>query len=138
MQLVGRLRVKHHYSRRRPRTKTNVKIQIKSHCPALQLLEDGLNEFIARVENLERYVVAREKGSKAGRCKVDGNVVREVRLEYGMTQREFALLVGVDHATVNRWERGKCSIKPPSGTRILEIRGWGAAKAQAELAKLLL
>lgn len=106
-------------------------------CPALQLLEDGLNEFVARLENLERYVAAREKGVKEGKLKVDGNLVREIRLEYGMTQREFALLVSVDHSTINRWERGKVAIQRPSGARILEVRVMGLEKAREELAKLL-
>ena len=40
-----------------------------------------------------------------------GNLIRELRLETGMTQEEFAAELGVTCSSVNRWEnqRGKPS-----------------------------
>lgn len=35
------------------------------------------------------------------------NKIRELREKSGMTQREFAVAIGADYATVNRWEKGK-------------------------------
>lgn len=37
------------------------------------------------------------------------DIVREVRKELGVTQEQFANLLGVTFPTINRWENGHCS-----------------------------
>ena len=36
------------------------------------------------------------------------DIVREVRLELGVTQEQFANILGVTFPTINRWENGHC------------------------------
>ncbi len=35
------------------------------------------------------------------------NVVKDLRLSFGLTQEQFAAKVGVTFSTVNRWENGR-------------------------------
>lgn len=44
--------------------------------------------------------------SLAMRRRVWRQTVKRVRKHYGMSQEDFARLVGVSFSTVNRWERG--------------------------------
>lgn len=46
------------------------------------------------------------------------NIVRELRKQKGMQQKELALSVGVAQATVSEWEHGK---KDPSGDRLKKL-----------------
>jgi len=48
-------------------------------------------------------------------------LARRTRLLIGMTQRQFAETMGVEDATVSRWERGKLHPSPKLWSRIREI-----------------
>lgn len=52
--------------------------------------------------------------------------IRQYRLRYGMTQKEFALLMGVSQRTISRWERGE---DQPSVEKQVQLRqlGWKPA-----------
>lgn len=48
-------------------------------------------------------------------------LVKEIRLAFGMSQTEFADLLGSKYATVNRWENGHNRPGPKTQERILEL-----------------
>ena len=41
-----------------------------------------------------------------------GIAIRELRLENGLTQEQFAALVGVTYSSMNRWENGHTKPSP--------------------------
>ena len=41
-----------------------------------------------------------------------GKLIRELRIEIGLTQEQFAALLGVVYPTVNRWENGHAQPSP--------------------------
>ena len=46
------------------------------------------------------------------------NIVRQLRLQKGIQQKELALEIGVSNATVSDWEHGR---KNPSGERLRKL-----------------
>ena len=55
---------------------------------------------------------------------MDGRDIRDIRMQLGMTQREFALFAGVSKKTVEHWETGGAPVHGPVVTlaRILTER----------------
>lgn len=54
-----------------------------------------------------------------------GKFIKEKRLEKGMSGNELATKVGVNHATVYRWENGQIgSIKVSVLTKLAEVLGF--------------
>lgn len=41
-----------------------------------------------------------------------GNFIREIRLETGLTQEQFAAHLGVTYSSINRWENGRSKLSP--------------------------
>lgn len=41
-----------------------------------------------------------------------GNLIRELRQQTGLTQEQFAALLGFTFPTINRWENGRSSPSP--------------------------
>lgn len=41
-----------------------------------------------------------------------GKLIRELRLETGLTQEQFAAHLGVTYSTINRWENGRGKPSP--------------------------
>ncbi|MBD2447341.1 helix-turn-helix domain-containing protein [Nostoc sp. FACHB-152] len=49
-----------------------------------------------------------------------GQLIQDIRLLMGLTQEEFALILGVTFPTVNRWENGHTK---PSRLAVKQIEG---------------
>ena len=49
-----------------------------------------------------------------------GKLIRELRLETGLTQEQFAAHVGVTYSTINRWENGRSSRLSPLAIQKIE------------------
>lgn len=50
-----------------------------------------------------------------------GDLIRNLRLEIGLTQEKFAALLGVTWLTVNRWENGRTQPLPLAIKQIEKI-----------------
>lgn len=50
-----------------------------------------------------------------------GNLIREIRLEIGLTQEQFASQLGVTCSTMNRWERGRSKPSPLAIQKIEQL-----------------
>jgi putative transcriptional regulator len=50
-----------------------------------------------------------------------GNLIREIRLETGLTQEQFAGQLGVTCSTINRWERGRSKPSPLAIQKIEQL-----------------
>ena len=44
--------------------------------------------------------------------KMNAEQIKQLRLRLGLTQEQFAHLVGMAFATINKWERGKTKPSP--------------------------
>lgn len=49
-----------------------------------------------------------------------GQLIRELRLEIGLTQEQFAAKLGVTYSSINRWENGRSK---PSPLALQKIKG---------------
>lgn len=50
-----------------------------------------------------------------------GKLIRELRLETGLTQEQFAAELGVTYSSVNRWENGRSKPSPLAMQKISEM-----------------
>ena len=50
-----------------------------------------------------------------------GNLIREIRLEIGLTQEQFASQLGVICNTINRWENGRSKPSPLAIQKIEQL-----------------
>lgn len=50
-----------------------------------------------------------------------GKLIREIRLETGLTQEQFAAELGVTYSSVNRWENGRSKPSPLAIQKVEEI-----------------
>jgi DNA-binding transcriptional regulator YiaG len=48
-------------------------------------------------------------------------LIRELRLETGLTQEQFAAELGVTYSTINRWENGRSKPSPLAMQKISEM-----------------
>lgn len=76
-------------------------------------LAEGLGEALAHAEG-------RSPTTRLRVIRISRNEVRETRLRTGLTQREFAAMMGAGLDTVRKWEQGT---RRPSGAaaRLLRI-----------------
>jgi putative transcriptional regulator len=63
-------------------------------------------------DKLEDYIMFPFNGAPGSTEKQIGKYVREMRLEMGLTQEQFAAKLGVSFPTVNRWENQKAKPSP--------------------------
>ncbi len=52
-----------------------------------------------------------------------GKLIRELRLETGLTQEQFASTLGVTYSTMNRWENGHSKPSPLAMQKVEEMLG---------------
>jgi transcriptional regulator with XRE-family HTH domain len=67
-----------------------------------------------------------------------GNFVRELRILAGLTQEQFATILGVTYSTLNRWENGHTRPMPLAIQKIEEIAKQMGEEGQNLLMKYLL
>jgi len=53
--------------------------------------------------------------------------VKKIRTARGLSQAQFAQMLGVSYFRYNKWERGKTAVPPDSEQRIIEIKGMKAS-----------
>lgn len=70
--------------------------------------------------------------------KITGKMVRSLRGRLGLSQADFALLLGLNPQTVYQWERkpGRLTFRGNSGIALVEAKGLKAAEARERLADL--
>jgi transcriptional regulator with XRE-family HTH domain len=74
--------------------------------------------------------------TRGGRALAEGwrkDTVRSTRKALGLTQGQFAKLVGVSQITVSFWETGRSTPRLTQQTAVLAARGLGRDKALAQL-----
>ncbi len=66
-----------------------------------------------------------------------GQLIRELRLETGLTQEQFATELGVTCSSINRWENGRSKPLPLAKQQILQMLEQMGDRGQNLLAKYL-
>lgn len=66
-----------------------------------------------------------------------GKLVRELRLETGLTQEQFAALLGVTCSSINRWENGRSKPLPLAMQKIEGMLQQRSDRGKELLAKYL-
>ena len=100
-------------------------------------LEKVNRELLARLTKLEATQPApTDQQDKRGW--ISGKGIRSLRKKLGLSQADFARLVGVSHITVYQWESKKGMLTFRGGTKakVFAVRGIGAREAKARLAEM--
>lgn len=66
-----------------------------------------------------------------------GKLIRELRLQTGLTQEQFAALLGVTCSSINRWENGRGKPSPLAMQKIQGVLQQRGDRAKELLAKYL-
>lgn len=69
------------------------------------------------------------------RSRISSKMIRSLRSRLGLTQAEFAQLVGVSGQAVYQWEakEGRLNLRSGPKARVIEARGMGVREARARL-----
>jgi putative transcriptional regulator len=54
---------------------------------------------------------------------MDSEEVKKIRLQFGLTQEQFAQRLGVTHGTIARWERGGSVPSPLAIEKLNQFKG---------------
>ncbi|MEH2405318.1 MAG: helix-turn-helix transcriptional regulator [Nostoc sp.] len=66
-----------------------------------------------------------------------GQIIRDLRLAFGLTQEQYAATLGVTYTTINRWENGRSKPSPLAMEKIEGMLEKMADEGQDLLAKYL-
>lgn len=109
----------------------------------LSLLKKRLDSLERQGKRLQKHVAVAapegddtQDGAETGpRLRVSGKTVRTLRQRLGVTQAEFASLLGVTGQSVYQWERRDDRIRLRTATMqaFAEIKGIGAREARRRL-----
>ncbi len=64
-----------------------------------------------------------------------GKLIRELRLETGLTQEQFAAQLGVTYSSINRWENGRSKLSPMAMQKIEGMLGLRGDRGKELLAR---
>lgn len=101
-------------------------------------LESNNKRQVAKTE-VDR-LQASEEGADQVKARITGKMIRSIRSRIGLSQADFARLVGVSSLTVYQWEHkdGRLDIRGNSKGAIVRIRKMGKREARQRLNDLLI
>jgi DNA-binding transcriptional regulator YiaG len=128
----------------RKETKTAIAQIGKSHTSLKKIVAD-LKKRLASLEKENKRLVAETKKHKAvpaaaptaeaAKARFTAKGIRSVRSKLGLTQADFAKLVGATTHAVYLWEKkeGALRLRDKTKAALLSIRGLGANEAKAKI-----
>jgi DNA-binding transcriptional regulator YiaG len=104
----------------------------------MALLEKANKELLARLAKIEAAQPAPPATEPAGRGWISGKGIKSLRKRLGLSQADFARLVGVSEQAVYIWERKTGMVKFRDSTKaaVFAVRGIGAREAKDRLAEM--
>lgn len=115
-------------------------------------LRKSLSAARKQIEKLQRDIKRLGRGGAAAsadtggeqesgegvKARVSGKTIRLMRAKMGLTQAEFAKLVGVTGQSIYQWERkeGPLTFRGGAKERIVAFKGVGAREARKRLAEM--
>jgi len=105
-------------------------------------LRDLVKELNGRVKALEKFHPKAESGTaesfgnqfEAKAVRVTAERIRKWRKKLGLSQAQFATLIGVNAISVNHWETGKTVPRPVQKQKIASLRDAGSRQIAQLLA----
>ena len=109
--------------------------ELKRRIAAMEQLNKGL---VSRLAKLEGALPAPAPTDSEAKGWISGKGVRSLRKRLGLTQGEFAKLVGVTGNAVYQWESrpGMLKLRAKTKAAVFAVRGIGAKKAKQRLAAM--
>ena len=77
-----------------------------------------------------------KSNSKSHRYRMKSQQITRIRLHLNLSQADFARLIGVDRACINRWEHGKIIPSNKTAAKIAKFRRMGKKALAAEFQRL--
>lgn len=117
-------------------------IELRKSISSARKLIDKLQRDLKRVGRnapAEDKPAGETEGEAGGvRARVSGKTIRLMRAKMGLTQAEFAKLVGVTGQSIYQWERkeGQLTFRGGAKERIVAVKGLGAREARKRLADM--
>lgn len=107
---------------------------LKSLRSQISGLRDLVKELNTRVKALEKYhPETGSRSEKSGnelssdkKVRVTAERIRKWRKKMGLSQAQFAALIGVNAISVNHWEMGKTTPRPAQKQKIAALRDAGS------------
>jgi DNA-binding transcriptional regulator YiaG len=101
---------------------------------ALETLNGQLQSRLAKLESSQPTPT--ESHDKRGW--ISGKGIRSLRKKLGLSQADFARLVGVSHISVYQWEKKAktLTLRGATKAKVFAVRGIGAREAKARLAEM--
>lgn len=107
---------------------------LKRRVASLEKTNGQLQSRLAKLEASQPAPAA----SQDKRGWISGKGIKSLRKKLGLSQAEFARLVGVSHITVYQWESktGMLTFRGGTKAKVFAVRGIGAREAKARLAEM--
>jgi DNA-binding transcriptional regulator YiaG len=102
------------------------------------LLEQANRLLLKRLSGIEGAQPAAASVEPAGKAWISGKGIKSLRKRLGLSQVEFAKLVGVSSMSVMRWEQkpGMLKLRGAAKASVFSVRKLGAREARERLAEM--
>lgn len=99
--------------------------------------ETAIREIQTLLKRIEKALPA-SPPEQTSRAWISGKGIKSLRKRLGLSQAEFARLLGVSDQTVYKWERksGMLEFRGVTKAKVLAVRGIGAREAKKRLAEM--
>ena len=108
---------------------------LKQRVAVMEKANKGLQARLAKLEAAQPAAPAADQAAKGW---ISGRGVRSLRKRLGLSQGDFARLVGVSAQAVYMWESkpGTLELRGATKGKLFAVRGIGAREAKARLAEM--
>ena len=114
------------------------KMSIPTH-KTLRQVERTLAKIEKRLAFLEQEFLTNPPNQQSPptprKFRIKGQDIIAIRQRFNLSQAEFARLIEIDRATLNRWEHGKVSPNQSSMAKIAEFRTMGKKEFARRMAQ---
>jgi DNA-binding transcriptional regulator YiaG len=122
-------------------------VKLRKDTVAAKKVLAGIKKRITQLERTAKQLIAQERKraklqpatAEAGEShRFSAKGIRSLRRKLNLSQADFAKLAGVSSLSVYQWERkeGRLNLRGATKTKLSELRGLGARKAQKRLEEL--
>ena len=109
---------------------------LKRRVAALEKESQRLVALLKRVQSAAPALAAAPEAE--GKARITAKGMRSLRRKLGLSQADFAKLIGITTPAVSHWEQrqGALRVRPATRKAILSIRGLGAREARRRLVEM--